>query len=168
MWDFLSNDIKRLIISFNPSFKEIHKTKLQPSINAINFTRYEKMCVECVRGSIFGINGIQRKPSVKMYVMIEERYSNSSEILTARVTCSCKEHMEISPRRHLIKNGMEMDYIEIFQYIKKNFCGNISSVIKHSGIDENQLEFLLSISRGENDYYTSEFAISRRWERILV
>jgi len=103
-----------------------------------------------------------------MYVMIEERYSNSSEILTARVTCSCKEHMEISPRRHLIKNGMEMDYIEIFQYIKKNFCGNISSVIKHSGIDENQLEFLLSISRGENDHYTSEFPISRRWSRVFV
>ena len=126
------------------------------------------MCVECVRGSIFGTNEIQRRPSVKMYTMIDERYSNSNEILTARITCSCKEHMKISPKRHLIKNGMEMDYIEIFQYIKKNFCGNISSVIKHSGIDEDQLEFLLSISRGENDYYTSEFAISRRWERILV
>jgi len=42
MWDFLSNDIKRLIISFNPSLKEIHKTKLQPSINAINFTQFKE------------------------------------------------------------------------------------------------------------------------------
>ena len=168
MWDILSNDIKRLIISFNPSLKEIHKIKLKPSIRAINFTKYEKMCVECVRGSIFGRNGIQRKPSVKMYVMIEERYGNSNEILTARISCSCKEHMEISPKRHLIKNGMEMDYIEIFEYIQKNFCGNISSIIKHSGLDENQLEFLLSVSRGENDYYTNEFAISRRWERVFV
>ena len=168
MWDILSNDIKRLIISFNPTLKEIHKAKLQSSINAINFTRYEKMCVECVRGSIFGINEIQRRPSVKMYTMIDERYSNDSEVLTARITCSCKEHLVISPRRHLIKNGMEMDYIEIFQYIKNNLCGNISSIIKHSGLDENQLEFLLSISRGENDHYTNEFPIARRWERFIV
>ena len=62
---------------------------------------------------------------------------------------------------------MEMDYIEIFEYIQNNFCGNISSVIKHSGLDENQLELLLSISRGEA-VYTSEFPISRRWERVFV
>ena len=167
MWDILSNDIKRLIISFNPSLKELHKIKLKPSIRAINFTKYEKMCVDCVRGSIFGINAIQRKPSVKMYVMIEERYCNSSEILTARISCSCKEHIKILPKRHLIKNGMEMDYIEIFEYIQNHFCGNISSIIKHSGLDENQLELLLSISRGEA-IYTSEFPISRRWERFFV
>ncbi len=168
MWDILPNDIKKLIISFNPSLRELHKINLQKSIDAINYTRYEKMCVECVRGSIFGSNEIQRKPSVKMYIMIEDRYCKSNGILTARLTCSCKEHAKISPERHLIPNGMEFSYFEIFEYIRNKYCDdNISSVIKHSGLDEDQLEFLLSIARGES-VYTSEFPISRRWERIFV
>jgi len=156
MWNILPNDIKREIIKLNPSLKKIHSENLEPCLKSIRLLRHSRMCVECSRESIFGEdNYIYRKPSVKMYYKLENLNQN------ARVSCSCNEHalLEYNQGRILIKNGMEMDYLHLFKFIKESH--NISSLICYTGLDESDLDVLL----GDQDDTIPAPVV--RWDRLV-
>jgi len=167
MWNVIPDEIKKIIIQMNPSLKEIHSLNFKPCIKAINLRRYERMCAECTRGCIFGLNSVSRKPSVKMFCTIETNYSNVDDILTARLSSSCKDHIDNRfGFRSVIKNGMELDYGDIIEIIQTQYHRNISSVIKHTGCDEDHIDILNSIVSGES---TSTFDLPvARWQRIRI
>lgn len=159
MWDALPDEVKKKIIKMNPSLKSLHVTVFEPCLKSIRYLRHEKMCVECIRGAIFGDNSIIRRPSVTMYYTLE----NS----TARISCSCREHslLDYNSDRGIIKNGIELDYNEIFTYMKNKY-NYISHVVRHTGLDENHMDILLRISDGDS---TSTFANPvSRWERLVL
>jgi len=156
MWDILPREIRRQIIEFNPSLRQLHYIKFKSCLKTIKFLRYERMCVECSRQSIFGNdNRINRKPSVKMYYKLENSNSN------ARVSCSCLEHSLLSYNsgRTCINNGIEMDYGEIFNFIRQTT--NISSIICYVGLDEDHMDIILGLS---DDTFVTPIS---RWQRLV-
>jgi len=133
-WDSISDDLKKYIIKFNPSFKQIHSDNMKKTIDQINNRRRDFSCVTCTRMTIFSSKPIYRKPSIRLFATQHPGYPGSS---TVRVCGECIEHRTSTTMggvKLLIPRSFDHDKYSISKFITQNMV--CDHMIIHYGLDE--------------------------------
>jgi len=139
-WNHVPEIIKRHIIEFNPSLRKIHNTVMKPTLDHIKRLRRDKQCVDCVRKCVFNTDSqcLLRKPSVRMYIVLIEAYSTSTDHV--RVRCMCDEHFKINTGEIVIIVPRDVEYPNHkFKSFLRTLWDDINSIIVFHGVDEDDI-----------------------------
>ena len=93
MWDYLSDDIKKIIIKMNPSWKKIHEKSMHDCFHEINMRRRDFSCVTCTRMTLFTSSSVSRKPSIRLFA---EQNKNHIGTKSVRIFGECNDHRTTS------------------------------------------------------------------------
>lgn len=153
-WNNLPCELRKYIIRMNTSLRQDHASLLNSTLIAIRLRRRDRICVGCMRNSIFENKPLYRRPSMKLYI----RYDNDEQI---RIVCECDKH-HCDYDMVFIKGGVEMKTMDLLEILRRR--SNITTFLKYQGVDETELDILTKILNG-NETITISEPRSKRWIR---
>ena len=164
MWDYLSDDIKKIIIKMNPSWKKIHEKSMHDCFHEINMRRRDFSCVTCTRMTLFTSSSVSRKPSIRLFA---EQNKNHIGTKSVRIFGECNDHRTTSSLgeyKIIIPREFDHDNHSIFSFINNYMdCDNI---IMHYGLDENDISIKLRVLHG--NLILSNYDIIKRPKWIKI
>lgn len=164
-WNDVPDHLKRYIIGFNPSLRELHADKFGDSLSQIRAIRRDRQCTLCVRKSIFSSpmsRNLSRRPSTRMYIVLTGPTSSG-----VRIRCMCKEHLVSGEGELLVAIPRDSEYpsYKFLAFVRSVF-EDISSIIVYLGADEDDLAMIDAV-RGGNMFATRE-SPRPRWKRVAL
>ncbi len=164
-WNNVPNHLKRDIIGFNPSWREIHADNFSDTLSQICVRRRDRQCTLCVRKAIFSsplCGGLSRRPSTRMYMVLTDPTSSG-----ARIRCMCKKHFTSGEGEIVIAIPRNAEYpSEKFLPFVRSVFNDISYIILYFGADEDDLDIIDAVRSG-NMVMTRDYP-RPRWNRLVL